>query len=433
MAEEEIEGVPSFIPEPWQADPFNDTSPVVLLTGSAGGGKSYVAAMKLHLYCATYPGTTALALRKTRESMTNSTVLFLDREIIGATTRVRHIPSRHRFEYSNGSIFAYGGMADEKQRQSVRSIGQSGGLDIVWMEEANKFVEDDFQEVIPRMRGRAAPWRQIILTTNPDSDQHWILKRLINDAKAKVYYSSAKDNTHNPDDYRDSLNKLTGVMRMRMRDGLWVTAEGAVYQDWSSTVHMIDPFEIPRAWRRFRSIDFGYTNPFVCQWWALDHDDRAYLYREIYMSGRIVSDHAADINRLSFGEQFEQTIADHDAEDRATLASCGIHTLPAIKDVSAGIQAVSGRLRSAGDGKPRMFIMRNALYQTDVSLEKMHKPTCTADEFSGYVWAHGKLGPKEAPVKENDHGLDALRYFVMSIDKSRPKARVLPNPWLRSA
>src|SRR5688572_22341749 len=138
-------------PLPWQVAPWRDTSPVVLLTGSAGGGKSRVAAEKLHGFCLKYPGAMALAARKTRESMVNSTVLVLEKKIIGADPRVRHNQTKSRFEYDNGSILAYGGMKDDAQRQQIRSIGQDGGLDICWLEEANAFQEADFNEITARM------------------------------------------------------------------------------------------------------------------------------------------------------------------------------------------------------------------------------------------------------------------------------------------
>lgn len=84
----------------------------MLLTGAAGGGKSNLAAEKLHGFCLRYPGAMALMLRKTRESMTSSTVLFMERAVIGHDPNVVHVVSKARFEYSNGSILAYGGMAD---------------------------------------------------------------------------------------------------------------------------------------------------------------------------------------------------------------------------------------------------------------------------------------------------------------------------------
>jgi phage terminase large subunit len=413
-------------PLDWQRTPFLDKSPVLLLTGSAGGGKSKLAAEKLHAYCLKYPNATAMMLRKTRESMTNSTVLFVERSIIGNDKRVTHRAQQHRFEYANGSILAYGGMKDDDQREQVRGVGQSGGLDICWLEEATQFTEDDYNEITARMRGNAASWRQLILTTNPANPSHWIYKRLIQGGEAKIFYSHAADNPHNPSDYLASLDRLTGVLRDRLRDGKWVQAEGAVYPLYDPQIHLLDPFEIPARWRRIRSIDFGYTNPFVCQWWALDDDDRMYLYREIYMTQRTVAEHAPLILKLSANERIEQTICDHDAEDRATLVQCGIPNVAAMKDVTRGIQTVTERLKIAGDGKPRIFFLRGALVETDTQLVAAHKPTSTIEELDGYVWqpVRENKEAKEEPLKLNDHGCDAMRYAVMGMDGMN-KVRVL--------
>jgi hypothetical protein len=95
-----------------------------LLTGAAGGGKSLLAGEKVHGYCLKYPGTTAVILRKTKESLVNSTVLMMDRHVIGKDPRVVHVSSAKRFEYSNGSIIAYSGMSSPEQRERIRSMGQ---------------------------------------------------------------------------------------------------------------------------------------------------------------------------------------------------------------------------------------------------------------------------------------------------------------------
>lgn len=404
---------------PWQIAPWRDQSPVILLTGSAGGGKSKFAGEKINAACKRYPDSTGLMVRKTRESMTNTTVLFMERNVIGRDASVRHYPSKNRFEYANGSVLAYGGMKNEEQREQIRSIGQKGGLDFAWMEEANRFSEDDYNEVTARLRGTAAPWRQLLLTTNPDVPTHWIYQRLIQGGQAKVYYSAAMDNPYNPPDYLDTLANLTGVVGLRLRDGKWVQAEGAVYEDWDPNLHLVESFPIPDSWQRFRSVDFGYTNPFVCQWWALDEDRREYRYRELYVTQTLVEDLTAIITTLSEGEKATATVADHDAEDRATMHKHGVRTMPAKKDISPGIQAVQARLRKAGDGRPRLFLLRDALVSTDRTLESVRKPTCTEEEFPAYVWPKGTDGKalKEQPIGVDDHGLDALRYAVMYADR----------------
>jgi len=67
---------------------------VLLLTGSAGGGKSRIAAEKLHGFCLRYPGAFALLARKTRVSMTKGSILFLKETIIGADPAVKHYEER---------------------------------------------------------------------------------------------------------------------------------------------------------------------------------------------------------------------------------------------------------------------------------------------------------------------------------------------------
>ena len=222
-----------------------------------------------------------------------------------------------------------------------------------------------------------------------------------------------------------TLDAMTGVRYKRGRKGLWVAAEGQVYEDFDPDVHVVklkDQFPIPASWRRCRAVDFGYTNPFVCGWGATDEDGRLYLYREIYMTQRTVKVHSAQINTLSAGERIEQTVADHDAEDRATLHENGIYTIAAKKDISLGIQAVEERLKIQGDGRPRLYIFENALVEADPSLYKEMPgdsgPTNTEQEFTNYIWpkaADGK-SKKEVPLDLYNHGMDMLRYMVMFLD-----------------
>ncbi|MHC4413034.1 MAG: phage terminase large subunit [Planctomycetota bacterium] len=221
-----------FTPHAWQIAPLKYQGPILLLTGSAGGGKSRVAAEKIHGFCLRYKGATALIVRKTRTSMFNSVIAFMKSTVFGRmlkTGQITHNSTERRFEYWNGSVIVYGGMANEDQREAIRSVGQDGGVDIAWMEEAHQFEESDFNEIKARMRGNAAPWRQIILSTNPDAPTHWIYQRLIVGKEARVVYSKAQDNPSNPDDYQtQQLDTLQGIERKRLRDGKWAQAGGLV-------------------------------------------------------------------------------------------------------------------------------------------------------------------------------------------------------------
>lgn len=408
-------------PLPWQIAPWRDKSPSLLLTGSAGGGKSRLAAEKIHGYCMKYPGATWLMLRKAREWTTRSIVAFYAQTVVGPTGGVRFNRSEGAFYYANGSTVYSGGMLDDKQREAVRSIGAAGGLDGIWLEEANAFTRTDFEECLGRLRHTAADWQQAILTTNPDSPAHWIYTDLIQGGQAAVYYSHAADNPYNAPAYTENLARLTGILKDRLVEGRWVQAEGAVYPDYDPALHVINPFAIPPDWKRYRAIDFGFNNPFTCQWWAQDPDGTLYLYREIYHTRKLCEDLAKEIVRLSSGEKFVISYADHDSEDRATLERYGVRTQPATKDVSPGIQAVGARLRVQANGKPRLLLLRGALVKVDPELEAAKRPLCLQDEFPAYSWPRGIDGKaaREAPVKDNDHGMDAMRYLVYGIDNVR--------------
>lgn len=405
-----------FKPFPWQVDPWRDKSPILLLTGSAGGGKSQLAGEKMHGYMLAYPGACGIAARKAREWCAGSVRMILE-NAIGDDPTV-HIYD-DRVDYDNGSRIYFAGMMDRKQREAMRSKrGKMGDPDIIWMEEANAFSRSDYDEFSGRLRGTIAGWTQLIITTNPDDPYHWIYTDLIQGGTARVYYSGAKDNPKTTPGYLVRLDEMVGVTRDRLRDGKWVRAEGVIYEEYDPGVHMIDMDDCPPFIRRFRAIDFGYSNPFVCQWWGMDSDGRLYRYRELYVTKQLVEDLTLEIIRLTGGESIEFTVADHDAEDRATMERHGIYTRTAEKDVGQGIQAVKARLAKQGDGKPRMFFVRGALVYPDNALEAERKPICTEQELPGYTWKKYDDGKpnKEEPVKIGDHGCDTMRYMVYTLD-----------------
>lgn len=406
-----------YIPFEWQKEPWAYKGPVLLCAGTSNTGKSHFAAEKMHGFMLHYPGACGVILRKAREWCSGSVVQML-KAVIGDDPRVQYID--HTFRYQNGSVIYVAGLKDKNQREALRSKrGVYGEPDIAWMEEANAFSKDDFQEVFIRVRGKRAGWTQVIITTNPDAPTHWIYTDLIQGGGAKVYQPTIDDNERATQADRDRLDSLTGVMRLRMRDGRWVQAEGAIYDEFNPAIHMIDFDKVPKFVKRYRTIDFGFIHPFICQWWGEDADGNLYRYREIYKTRTIVEDHTKAIIRYSLNEKFEFTVADHDAEDRATMERHGIKTVPALKDVKMGIQEVKSRMKVQENKKPRIYLVRGALVEIDQSLKADNKPTCTEEEIPGYIWKPNK----EEPVKEMDDGVDAMRYLVMTL-AGKPKRKV---------
>src|SRR5262249_19620293 len=128
---------------------------------------------------------------------------------------------------------------------------------------------------------------------------------------------------------------------------------------------------------------------------------------------------------LSEGEPRPRAIVcDHDREGRATLSRhLDMDTDPAIKDMEVGIQAVSVRLRKAHDGKPRLFVHRNAVVSRDPRMVEAKAPCGFAEEVDGWVWnmKDGRV-KGEQPVDKDNHSCDCARYLVEW--KDAPAARL---------
>ncbi len=398
-----------------------DTSDEIVLSGPAGTGKSLASLYKLHHAAMRYPRSRWLVLRKTRASLTDSALVTYEDRILGPDNPILAgglRENRHSYKYPNGSEVVLGGMDKPTRLFSTEYDG-------IYVQECNELTLGEWESLLRALRGDATPHQQLFGDCNPDSPRHW-LKQRADGGRCNLYYTRHEDNpalwtgstwTARGMSYIAKLDRLTGLRYQRLRLGKWAAAEGMVYE-FDPAVHLLDPFVIPAEWQRIRSIDFGFTNPFVCQWWAIDPDGRMYLYREIYKTQRIVSDHAVQIKALSAGERIRGSVSDHDAEDRETLHRAGISTTPAKKEVKLGIEAVEKRLRVQADGKPRLFVLRNALVERDEQLAEDVKPTCTEQEFDSYVYAKSVDGKanKEEPVKMYDHGLDAARYAVRFVD-----------------
>ena len=411
-----------FKPEPWQIEPWRDTSPVMLLTGSAGGGKSYLAANKIHGYCMRYPQSTGLILRKSRAVMSNSTLIFMESQIIGDDDRVRHLPTKFRFEYDNGSILVYGGMKDSEQRERIRSIGLKGGIDICWMEEANQFTEEDYNEVLARMRGSAAPWRQIMLTTNPDAPGHWVNVRLILGKEASVYYSSFIDNSYNPASYKDALDKLSGVQYRRLVLGEWVAGEGQVIDTWEDTYNNV------------KGIDFGGNVTLDAEYvdgggdviWAVDDGYSGTMDRNTRMfTGKshpraiLLCQARHDGTIAVFAESFKiNTLPVEHFEEVKAMSYENGWALPAYAVRDRAAAAIDGALKKVGIRTKyhhmavdeSIKILRECVAEDDNGVQSViAHPRCFYLRYQMQTYSYDDDG---RVVKQHDDGPDALRYLV---------------------
>lgn len=420
---------------------FTCTHPEIILGGPAGTGKSRGNLEYLNYWATEYAGCRLLMVRKTRRSLTESGMVTLDQKVLHPAQGVHFVSSMQQYQYPNGSIIAVGGL--DKPSKIM-----SSDWDIIYAQEAIELSDEDWDMCSIRCRNGKLPVQQLIGDCNPGPSTHWLKQRstvgglLMMETRHEdnpVLFNRNNTMTPEGERYLARLDRLTGVRYLRYRKGLWVSAEGMVYEDsWNPALNIIPRESIPKEWPRYLAIDFGFTHPFVCLWGAIDPDGRLIIYRQLYKTKRLVEDHAKDIAIASgwfhllpkqhpkYKEKPaewadplpREIICDHDAEDRATLERhLKLYTSPAKKTVSDGIQAVAARFRPAGDGQPRLKIMRDSLIERDQDLSEGKQPTCLEDEPESYVWDMRQGMKKgEQPVKESDHALDCVRYLVASLD-----------------
>lgn len=413
----------------------------VCIAGPAGTGKSLAMLQKAFYTSLMMPGCRSLIVRQTHAALTGSTLVTFEQQVAPAALAdgiVRWFGGSPRkppaYQFANGAEILVGGLDRPEKFLSTE-------FSRIYVDEATQISLTALETLITRLRGNSDTYRQIVLACNPDHPKHWIKQRC-DDGTMRMIHSLHRDNplyvredgslTERGVDYMAKLDALTGVRRLRYREGIWAAAEGLVYENWSEPVHVIEPFEAPAAWTRWLAIDFGFTNPFVAQLWAEDPDGRLYLIREWVRTRMLVEDHADVIRERLLKDQPRPRaiITDHDAEDRATLErKLGMSTQAAHKGVSDGIQAFSARLKEQGDGKARLYVFRDALLDRDPEMDAASLPIGLAEEVTGYVWAvkpGNQTGLKEEPVKANDHSMDAARYMVAAKDLGgRPRVRWL--------
>jgi len=364
-------------------------------------GKTFACCAKLHLRCQMVPNGQHAIVRKTFNSITPSVGKTWERIIKGYGVQTIGGAFPTRYVYPNGSTVWVGGM-DNPDRVL------SSERDTIYVAQAEELTESDWETLSTRCTGRGAvvKYPQLIGDCNPAGSKHWIRRKgaegrieLLNATHRDnpTLYDAAGQLTEQGKRSLAALDTLTGVRRKRLLEGIWATAEGAVYDMFDSSIHVQtrDPAEMKRF---FLAIDEGYTNPAVILVIGADADGRWHCFREFYKSGvlqaAVIEQAKAWFLEPAPGRQCELAAVDESAAGLiADMQNAGIYAIGGKGRVLDGIQTLQNRLRCAGDGRPR--------YSVD--------PACTnhINEFESYVWKP----EKDVPEKEFDHSLDAARYL----------------------
>ena len=293
------------------------------------------------------------------------------------------------------------GANDERAEGHIRgmTIGGWYGDEITLYPET--FVKQGLNRL--SLKGAKAFW-----TMNPDSPYHYIKTEFIDLAAEKgfkAFHFNLDDNLSLEQEFKDNLRKsYTGLWYKRMVEGLWVMAEGVIYDMFDSTTMVVDI--LPRMVRYWVGMDYGTSNPAAFILAGLGEDNRFYVVDEFYYDSRVVgrqkspkalsADYTAWIR--SRGVIPTRVYLDPSAEGfLLTLWEDRVPNIASAENaVNMGLMLISSLM-----GQDHFRVHRRCRY--------------TLKELTSYVWdpVAQKRG-EDKPLKANDHCMDAVRYIVNS-------------------
>lgn len=297
----------------------------VLFGGAAGGGKSYGQLIDALLFALKYAGSKQLILRNTFPELQRSLVLVS--VTLYPTEVASYNQSRYVWQFVNGSRIEFGYLESDKDVQKY----QSAEYDVIRFDELTHFTEFQYTYMISRVRGANDFPKQVKSSTNPGNRGHaWVKARFIDPMPPETVYTDANGRTRifiparvqdnkflidaDPD-YIKRLDQLPEDQRRALRDGDWDTFEGQYFPEFNRDIHVIEPFEIPAHWRRYRAIDYG-LDMLACYWIAVDSQNKSYVYKELYQDNLIISDAAKAILRVNGNDNIYSTFAPPDLWNR---------------------------------------------------------------------------------------------------------------------
>ena len=273
-----------------------DDRRINLLTGSVRSGKTYVSLLKWAIFVGSMPENVEFL-------MTGKTLTSLKRNCLGL---LQDLVGVNNFSYSvsNKSAKLFGrtiwleGANDDRAESKIRGMTLGGA----YVDELTQIPEDFYKMLLSRLSVKNA---KLYATTNPDAPNHWVKVQIIdNDEIDKKVWSFTLDDNEilkkENEEYFEQLKKeyqsMGGVFYQRFILGLWVLAEGLIYQQFANNSEMFMKDEAKDEYGNKINfliisigIDYGATKgetefkatgitPYFKQAWTIDEMKLAGLY-----------------------------------------------------------------------------------------------------------------------------------------------------------
>lgn len=293
-------------------------------------------------------------------------------------------------------IYIFGGK-DERSQDLIQGITLAG----VFFDEVALMPESFVKQATARCSVEGSKYW---FNCNPEGPNHWFYKEwILKAAERQLLYLhfDMDDNLSLSENIKARFRAMySGVFYQRYILGLWVIAEGLVYQLFDREKHVTET--VPQSGRYFVSIDYGTINPFSAGLWCLS-GGVAYRIKEYYYNSRendgttkTDEEYYSELEALTSGYSIEKVIIDPSAASMiTTIKRHGKYQVKkAENDVIPGIRDTTSLL-AAG---------------------RLKFKDCCKDsiaEFGMYRW--DTESKEDAVIKENDHAMDDIRYFVYTI------------------
>lgn len=399
----------------WRYEGTKDKE-TVICDGSVRAGKTLIMSLSYVLWAMTEFEDEQFGMAgKTIGSFRRNVVRPLKRMLKGRGYRVKDKRADNMLEVTKdgitNSFFIFGGK-DEAAQDLVQGLTAAG----FFFDEVALMPQSFVNQATARCSVEGS---KLWFNMNPEGPYHWFKLEWIDkitEKNALHIHFTMNDNPSLSEQVRERYERLyTGVFYQRYILGLWVLSEGVIYDNFDRQTMSEDIPEDMHFSKYYVSCDYGTLNPTVFLLWGLN-DGVWYCIKEYYYSGRETKHQRTDEQYANELIKFldgikAQIIIDPSAASFITkLRSMGFTVVKAQNDVLDGIRAT-----------------QTALNMGQIKFSS----TCSNvfKEFASYIWdIKAEQRGEDKPVKEHDHSMDALRYFVFMVIYKNRTAKVSAKP-----
>jgi len=371
---------------------------ICLWDGAVRSGKTYASIWRWIRFVVEGPPGPLLMVGKTERTLKRN-ILDPIAQMVG-NANFRHVIGAGEC-YLYGRPIMLAGANDERSEGKIRGMTLVGA----YGDELTLWPESFFGMLLSRL---SLPGAQLFGTTNPDSPFHWLNVNYLEreaDLSLRRFQFRLEDNPSLPTEYVEQLKReYTGLWYKRFILGLWVQAEGAIYDMFDPDIHVVDddPDEIGIV---YTGADYGTANSTVFIVLAWDVQARRWIALHEYVHD----------SRKS-GRQ--KTDAQYSADYRTFMANVGLFP----QSVEIDPSAASFSLQLRRDGVQHVRAADNAVldgirdvaraFSTGQLVVHRRCERLIASLLS-YTWdPKAQKRGEDAPLKQNDHEADGLRYAI---------------------